>query len=98
MGRKLINNFPANRKHLYNIYTTSAQRLRRWSNIVEMSYECFVFTGLAGTGLRGTFSFCFSWVGKLSYPIYLIQHLFSKKLDLLKTADQHSSFDTVLNI
>ena len=23
-----------NRKHLYNIYTTSAERLRRWSNIV----------------------------------------------------------------
>ena len=27
-------NYPANKKHLYNIYTTSAQRLRRWSNIV----------------------------------------------------------------
>ena len=25
---------PANTKHLYNIYATSAQRLRRWSNIV----------------------------------------------------------------
>ena len=25
---------PANTNHLYNIYTTSAQRLRRWSNIV----------------------------------------------------------------
>ena len=25
---------PANTKHLNNIYTTSAQRLRRWSNIV----------------------------------------------------------------
>ena len=25
---------PANTKHLYSIYTTSAQRLRRWSNIV----------------------------------------------------------------
>ena len=23
----------------------SAQRLRRWSNSVEMSYKCFVFTG-----------------------------------------------------
>ena len=36
---------PANTKHLYNICTTSAQRLRRWSNIVQMLYKCFVFTG-----------------------------------------------------
>ena len=33
---------PANTKHLYNISTTSAQRLRRWSNIVQMLYKCFV--------------------------------------------------------
>ena len=25
--------FPANTKHLHNIYTTSAQHVRRWSNI-----------------------------------------------------------------
>ena len=36
---------PANTKHLYDICTTSAQRLRRWSNIVQMSYKCFVHTG-----------------------------------------------------
>ena len=36
---------PANTKHLYNIYTTSAQRLRRWSNFVWMLYKCFVFAG-----------------------------------------------------
>ena len=30
----------------YNIYTTSSQRLRRWSNIVQMLYECFVFAGV----------------------------------------------------
>ena len=29
-----------------NMCTTSAQRLRRWSNIVQMWYKCFVFTGL----------------------------------------------------
>ena len=34
---------PVNTKRLYNIYTTSAQRLRRWSNIVEELYKCFVF-------------------------------------------------------
>ena len=32
-------------KHLYNIYTTSAQRLQRWANIVQMLYKCFGFTG-----------------------------------------------------
>ena len=31
-----------NTKHLYNICTTSAQRLRRWPNIVQMLYKCFV--------------------------------------------------------
>ena len=35
---------PANTKHLHNICTTSAQRLRRWSHIVQMLYKCFVFT------------------------------------------------------
>ena len=33
--------------HLYNICTTSAQRLRRWSNIVQMLYKRFVFAGMA---------------------------------------------------
>ena len=36
----------------YNICTTSAQRLRRWSNIVKMLYKCCVFTGM---WLRGLF-------------------------------------------
>ena len=36
---------PVNTKHLYNICTTTAQRLRRWTNIVQMLYKCFVFTG-----------------------------------------------------
>ena len=40
--------FPANTNHLYSICTTSAQRLRRWSNIVQLLYKCFVFPGLVG--------------------------------------------------
>ena len=46
--------YPANTKQLYNIYTTSAQRLRRlrrWSNMVEMLYKCFVFVGIASREL-----------------------------------------------
>ena len=42
---------PVNTTHLYNIYTTSAQRLLRWSNIVQMLYNCSVFTG-GGGGVR----------------------------------------------
>ena len=37
----------ANIKHFYEICTSSAQRLRRWSNIVQMLYKCFVFAELA---------------------------------------------------
>ena len=37
--------FPANTKHFYNICTTSAQRLRRWYDIVQMLYKYFVFAG-----------------------------------------------------
>ena len=32
---------------LHDICTTSAQRLRRWSNIVQMLCKCFVITGKA---------------------------------------------------
>ena len=42
----IISRSSANTKHLYNICTTSAQRLRRWSNIAQMLYKCFVFTGI----------------------------------------------------
>ena len=41
-----ISTNPAKTTHLYNIFTTSAQRLRRWSNIVQMLYKCFVLTGI----------------------------------------------------
>ena len=41
----LIGKLPANTKYVYYICTTSAQRLRSWSNIVQMLYKCFVFAG-----------------------------------------------------
>ena len=34
---------PENTKHLYNICTTSAQRLQLWAYVVQMLYKCFVF-------------------------------------------------------
>ena len=34
---------PAKTKHLHNMCTTSAQRLRLWANIVQILYKCFVF-------------------------------------------------------
>ena len=33
----------AQKKHLYNIYTTSVQRLRRWPKNVQILYKCFTF-------------------------------------------------------
>ena len=32
---------PANTKHLYNIYTTSAQRRRRYTNVIQMFCVCW---------------------------------------------------------
>ena len=36
---------PANTKHLYNICTMFGQRRRRWADVVQMLYKCFVFAG-----------------------------------------------------
>ena len=36
---------PVNTKHPYNIYTTPAQSLRRWTSIAPMPHECSVPTG-----------------------------------------------------
>ena len=37
--------FPVNTKHLYNIRTMLGQRRRRWADVVQMLYKCFVLTG-----------------------------------------------------
>ena len=37
----------ANTKHLYNICTMLVQRRRRWADVVQMLYKCFVFAGQA---------------------------------------------------
>ena len=42
----IVDNNPTNTKHLYNIYTMSAKRLRRWSNIVQMLYKCLCLLGI----------------------------------------------------
>ena len=44
------NRVPVNTKQLYNICTTMDQRLRRWSNIVQMWYKCLVVTGVKNSG------------------------------------------------
>ena len=50
----VINGFiDVNTKHLYNICTTSAQRLRRWSDVIQMLYKRFV-----GTDLRPVLTPC----------------------------------------
>ena len=47
LKRIILFTVPADTKHLYNICTTSAQRLRRWPNVVQMLYKCFAFAGVA---------------------------------------------------
>ena len=42
-GRK--HSLPANTKHLYDICTMLDQRRRRWADVVQMLYKCFVFAG-----------------------------------------------------
>ena len=37
--------FPVNTKRLYHICTVLDQCLRRWSDVVQMLYKCFVFPG-----------------------------------------------------
>ena len=56
IGSGKENSGPANTKHLYNICTTSAQRLWRWSSIVWILYKCFVFAG--GSDLKDSFWRC----------------------------------------
>ena len=36
--------YPVNAKHLYNICTMLDQRRRRWADVVQMLYKCFVIT------------------------------------------------------
>ena len=36
---------PANTNHLYDICTVLDQRRRRWADVVQMLYKCFVFAG-----------------------------------------------------
>ena len=42
---KCLSRNPANTKRFKNICTASAQRLRRWSNIVQVLHKCFVLAG-----------------------------------------------------
>ena len=37
---------PVNTKHLYNICRMLDQRRRRWADVVQMLYKCFVFAGM----------------------------------------------------
>ena len=41
----IITNIPENTKHLYNICTMLVQRRRRWTDVVQMLYKCFLFAG-----------------------------------------------------
>ena len=49
--------------------TTSAQRVRRWSDIVQMLLTCFVFTGLTSQMIH----LCRQTTGV--YPLYMYECL-----------------------
>ena len=36
--------YPAKTKHFYSICTMLDQRRRRWADVVQILYKCFVFT------------------------------------------------------
>ena len=48
--RTLFIVIPANTKYLCNICTMSDQRRRRWADVVQMPYKCFVFAGIHLSG------------------------------------------------
>ena len=39
------NPLSANTKHVYNICTMLDQRRRRWADVLQILYKCFVFAG-----------------------------------------------------
>ena len=41
----LDESYPLTTKHLYNICAMLDQRRRRWADVVQMLYKCFVFAG-----------------------------------------------------
>ena len=51
---------PAN-THFYNFCTTTAKCLRSWSNVVQMFYKCFVFTGYLQAPILQACSYTISW-------------------------------------
>ena len=42
---------PSKHKTFYNICTMVGERRRPWADVVQMLYDCFVFTGSSHKGL-----------------------------------------------
>ena len=69
--------FRANTKHLYNIGTQPAQRLRRWSNTVQMFYKCFVFIGFRRPYLfMSLYAYSASLIGLKYYKYHIVLSVF----------------------
>ena len=45
-SKLIILQLTANTKHLYIVRTMLNQRQRRWADVVQMLYKCFVFAGV----------------------------------------------------
>ena len=50
----IIASFPTNIKHLYEICIMLAQRRRRWDDVAQMLYKCFVFASLCPHSFAAT--------------------------------------------
>ena len=48
---------PANTEHLYNICTMLGQRCRRWTDVVQMLYKCFVLAGWGSSLIYGSYMY-----------------------------------------
>ena len=45
-GVRVQHAYQQTQKHLYNLCTMLGQRRRRWNDVVQMLYKCFVFAGM----------------------------------------------------
>ena len=57
---------PVNTKHLYNICTIWNQRQKRWADVVQILYNCFVF---AGNSSWPGIAYCWRWLQADTNPM-----------------------------
>ena len=78
---------PVNTKHLYNICRMLDQRRRRWADVVQMLYKCFVFAGMH--------NYCFiTYVKKAMFLVMFVCWFFSGQGIIHFNIDEDPDYDT----